>query len=189
MRAVSRVLDVSVQSFVLLDFNAYIGLIDAMGGLDMHIREPITVDPLGPGNTITLEPGVQTLSGEVALAYARNRSTAFDDFDRAARQQEVLMAIRDQVVDFNMLPGLVLKAPELYQELSSGIRTNLTLDQLVRLAWLASQVPEENIRRSAFDFRKDFLYETIETDAGPQAVLILKAEGVRRVKEELFLDQ
>ncbi len=186
MRAISRLLDVPVHYFVLVDFHAFTGLIDAMDGLDMHIREPITVDPLGPGNTVTLEPGVQTLSGEVALAYARNRSTEFDDFDRTSRQQEVLMAIRDQVVDFNMLPGLVLQAPNLYRELSSNIRTNLTLDQSIRLAWLANQVPEENIRRSAFDFRKDFFYETIDTDAGPQAVLILKPEGIRRIKEELF---
>jgi hypothetical protein len=87
----------------------------------------------------------------VALAYARNRYTEFDDFDRAQRQQEVMMAIRNQVVNLNMLPKMVAKAPELYASLSKGIKTNLTLDQIVRLAYLAQQIPPENISKGVID--------------------------------------
>jgi LCP family protein required for cell wall assembly len=186
MRSVSRLVGVPVEYYVLLDFNAFARLVDAMGGLDMHIREEITVDPLGPGNTVTLEPGVQTLSGAVALAYARNRRTENGTFDRAGRQQEVILAIRRQVLDFDMLPGLVARAPALYRQLSAGLRTNLTLDQAVRLAWLAAQVPDEAIRRSVFDLHKDFIYRTIETEGGPQDVLILRPERMKRLREEVF---
>ena len=148
---VENFLGVPVDYYAQIDFNTFVEFIDSMGGLDMKIKNPIKVDPVGPGNTIILEPGTQTLSGAVALAYARNRYTEFDDFDRAQRQQEVMMAIRNQVVNLNMLPTLVAKAPELYASLSKGIRTNLTLDQIVRLAYLAQQIPPENISKGVID--------------------------------------
>ena len=119
---------------------AFVRFIDELGGLDMHIREEITVDPIGPGNTRTLEPGVQTLDGATTLAYARMRYTEGGDFDRSARQMEVIMALRDQILNFNQLPTLIAKSPKLYQELASGIRTNLTLDQVVQLALLAAKI-------------------------------------------------
>ena len=145
---VEQFLGVPIDYYAQVDFNAFVKFIDSLGGLDMKIREAIKVDPVGPGNTIILEPGTQTLSGAVALAYARNRYTKFDDFDRAKRQQEVIMAVRNQVVNLNMIPTLVAKAPQLYKDLSEGIRTNLTLDQVIRLAYLAEQIPPENITKA-----------------------------------------
>jgi LCP family protein required for cell wall assembly len=145
---VENFLGVPIDYYAQVDFNSFVQFIDALGGLDMKIRDPIKVDPIGPGNTIILEPGTQTLSGAVALAYARNRYTKLDDFDRARRQQEVIMAVRNQVVNLNMIPTLVAKAPQLYKELSKGIRTNLTLDQVIRLAYLAEQIPPENITKA-----------------------------------------
>lgn len=147
METVEDFIGVPIQYYAQVDFYAFERFIDSMGGLDMHIREPITVDPLGPGNTVTLEPGVQTLTGAVALAYARQRYTEGGDFDRSRRQQEVIMAIRDQIMNFNMLPTLVAKAPELYAELQAGIHTNLNLSQVIQLAYLAQQIDPANIKR------------------------------------------
>jgi len=50
-----------------------------------------------------------------------------------------------------MLSTLIGKAPTLYKELSSGIRTNLTLDEVIKLALLAKDVPDENIKRGVID--------------------------------------
>jgi LCP family protein required for cell wall assembly len=147
-QTVEQFIGVPVDYYAQIDFNAFVQFIDTLGGLDMKIKEAIKVDPVGPGNTIILEPGTQTLSGAVALAYARNRYTKFDDFDRARRQQEVIMAVRNQVVNLKMVPSLVLKSPQLYKDLSSGIHTNLTLDQVIRLAYLMEQIPPENITKA-----------------------------------------
>src|SRR5574341_494450 len=56
-------------------------------------------------------------------------------------------AARAWVSRFDMLPVLVEKKDQLYKEVSSGVHTNMTLDQVVRLAVMASQVPTENIKR------------------------------------------
>jgi LCP family protein required for cell wall assembly len=186
MKTVQGVVGVPVNYYLLIDFNAFIQFIDDLGGLDMHIREAIVVDPIGPGNTVTLEPGVQTLSGALALAYARNRHTALDDFDRSTRQQEVILAIREQILTFDMLPDLILKAPQLARDLSAGIQTNLTIDQIIRLAWTAGQVPEANIRRSVFDHRQDFIYDTVETSDGLLKILRLKPGRIERLRKEMF---
>lgn len=150
-QTVESFLGVPIDYYAQIDFNTFVEFIDALGGLDMKIKKAIKVDPVGPENTVTLEPGTQTLTGAVALAYARNRYTENDDFDRSERQQEVMMAIRNQVVNLNMLPTLVAKSPELYASMSKGIRTNLTLDDIIRLAYLAQSIPPENIKKGVID--------------------------------------
>lgn len=186
MKTVEGVIGVPIQYYALLDFNSFVRFIDELGGLDMHIREEIEVDPIGPGNTVVLQPGVQTLDGATVLAYARNRKVGDGDFSRSARQQEVIMAIRDQVVTLNMMPTLVSHAPALYQQISSGIRTNLTLDQVIRLAWLALQVDEENIKRGVFDPHTDVQYDSVDTPDGRQDVLIPNPDRIRLLRDEIF---
>ena len=87
------------------------------------------------------------LDGAEALAYARVRKYGGGDFGRAERQQQVALAVIDRVVGFDMIPMLVTKAPSLYLELSEGIRTNMSLDEMISLGWLAVQISKENIRQ------------------------------------------
>jgi polyisoprenyl-teichoic acid--peptidoglycan teichoic acid transferase len=186
MKTVEQFVGVPVDYAALIDFNAFVKFIDTLGGLDMHIKETIKVDPIGPGNTRILQPGVQTLDGATALAYARNRYTEDGDFDRAKRQQEVIMALRNQILNFNQLPVLIQNAPKLYHELSSGIRTNLTLDQVIQLALLAAQIDEKNIQRGVFDPHKDVQYASVMTRDGAASVLVPNPEQIRLLRDRVF---
>ena len=133
-------------------------------------RREMIIDPLGDDNTKTLRPGVQTLDGSLALAYARARKTEGGDFDRAQRQQQVIMAIRDQILRFDMLPTLISKAPVLYNQVSAGVHTNMTLEQAIKLAWLAVQIPEEKINRGVISTPEQVLLATApDGAAGAQA--------------------
>lgn len=185
-KTVEHFLGVPVNYAVLLDFNSVVRVIDELGGLDMHIREEITVDPIGPGNTVTLEPGVQPLDGATVLAYARMRYTNDGDFDRSKRQQEVIMALREQILTFNQLPMLIAKAPALYSELSSGIKTTLSLDQMIQLAVLATQVKEEDIKRGVFDPHKDVGYASVDSSEGRMDVLVPNPDQIRILRDEIF---
>jgi LCP family protein required for cell wall assembly len=185
-KTVELFLGVPVDYVALIDFKSFVRFVDELGGLDMHIREEITVDPIGPGNTKKLEPGVQALDGATVLAYARMRYTKDGDFDRSKRQQEVIMALRNQVVQFNQLPMLVSKAPKLYEELSSGIRTNLSLDQAIQLAWLAVQIDEKNIKKGVFDPHKDVGYAAVVTSEGRADVLVPNPDQIRLLRDSIF---
>lgn len=164
-RTVSQLLGVRVDYYARLDFRAFERVIDEIGGVFLEIEEEIVVDPIGPGNTVLLKPGRQKLDGPLALAYARSRITTGGDFDRSRRQQEVMMALRREVLKLDRLPRLVLKAPVLYNELSEGIVTNLTLEQAVQLAWLLPQIDAEDIHTAVIgpnqvraDFTEDGQY-------------------------------
>ena len=186
MKTVEQFIGVPVDYAALVDFYSFVKFIDTLGGLDMKIRTPLKIDPIGPGNTRTLEPGTQTLDGQAVLAYARNRYTADGDFDRSTRQQEIIIALRNQIVNFNQLPMLISKAPQLYQDMSSGIRTNLTLDQMVRLASLATQIDVKNIHKGVFDPHKDVQYASVVTSEGRADVLVPNPDQIRILRDQVF---
>ncbi len=147
VKTVEQFLGVPINYYAQIDFEAFVRFIDEIGGVKIDVPEQIKIDLLGDNNTKVLKPGVQVLPGEWALAYARARYTEGGDFARAARQQQVIFAIRDRILSFDMLPTLIQKAPVLYQQLSSGIHTNMSLDEVIKLAVLASQVPKEQIKQ------------------------------------------
>ena len=90
--------------------------IDELGGIHLLPPEEITVDPIGPGNTVVLKAKPQLLDGPTALAYARARSTEGGDFDRADRQQRVILSIRDRIIDLGVT-AMIAKAPQIYADL------------------------------------------------------------------------
>ncbi len=183
MATVEELLGVPIDYYAQVDFGAFVRFIDEIGGVKIDVPERITIDPLGDNNTKTLQPGVQTLPGELALAYARARKTEGGDFDRAQRQQQVIMAIRNRIASRDMLPTLISKAPQLYQEIASGINTNLSLEQAIQLAWLAQQIPPDNIRRGVIAPPDQVLLVT--TVEGDQ-VLKPIADKIRETRDAVF---
>jgi hypothetical protein len=166
----------------LIDFQAFEKFIDEIGGLDITVPKKVRVDPID-GDVVILWKGKHHLDGKTALAYARARSTSGVDFDRAKRQQQVIMAMRDKILSADMLPTLIGRASALYQELSKGIQTNLGLDQVIQLAWLAQQVPGESIKRGAIGTEHVTFSKPPE---GNDDVLKPRAEQIRILRDEIF---
>ncbi len=187
MQTVEELLGVPIDYYAQIDFEAFIRFIDEIGGVKVTIPEKIVVDPMAHGkknNTKTLQPGTQTLDGELALAYARARHTSGGDFDRAQRQQQVIMGIRNQILNFNLLPTLIAKSGTLYNEMSQGIHTNMSLDQALRLAWLASQIPEEQIKKGIIGPPDQVSFAT--SPDGEQQVLKPITDKIRILRDEIF---
>ena len=109
-RTVEEFLGVPIDFYAQVDFQAFVDFVDHINGIKVTFDEPYTVDRRGPGNTVTLEPGTYVLDGEYALAMARDRKSELDDFDRSNRQMQVIMLIRDRILEFNQLPTLVMNA-------------------------------------------------------------------------------
>lgn len=184
MKTVEKLMGVPINYYAQIDFNAFVKFIDEIGGIKLDIKEPIKVDLLGDNTQKKLKPGVQVLNGQIALAYARARYTENGDFDRARRQQDVVMAIRNQMLRFDNLPRMIAKAPVLYQELSKGVRTNLSLDQVIRLAWFAKDIPEENIKRAIIGSDQVTFFKS------PDGLDALKPmpDQIRIIRDQLFAD-
>ncbi len=140
---------IRINYYAMIEFDVFTRLVDEIGGIDINVPKTID-DPSYPDNEygyspFHIEAGLQHLDGATALKYARTRH-ADSDFYRAQRQQDILFAIRDKVLRLDMLPTLVEKAPVLYASLQQSIDTDLSLDQMLRLAVLAKDIPRDNIR-------------------------------------------
>jgi hypothetical protein len=140
------------------------------------------VSLVGKAGSFELKPGVQTLDGPTLLAYVRNRYTDGNDFARSQRQQEVIMTIRDEILQLNMLPTLIAKAPALYQELAGGVHTNLTLDQIIKLAILAESLDRSRIHTVVIDSTD--VMDTYSSDG--QAILIPIPDRIRIRRDEVY---
>ncbi|MBN1431017.1 MAG: LCP family protein [Anaerolineae bacterium] len=159
-------LGVRVNHYALIEFDVFITLVDEIGGLDINVPRAI-YDANYPNQNYGYDPfyieaGLQHLDGSTALKYSRTRATPGSDFDRAVRQQDILLAIRDKVLSLDMLPTLIEKAPTLYASLQQSIDTDLSLDQMMRLAVLMKDVPRENIRTGVIGADYVISYETPE---------------------------
>lgn len=183
MKTVENFLGVPIQYYAVIEFSAFERAIDEIGGIDVWVHEDIKISPIGKPSR-WLEGGKgHHLNGADALAYARARKTEGGDFDRARRQQQVALAILDRVVGFDMVPTLVRKAPALYQEVASGIRTNLTFEQMLRLGLLAVQIPEENIKRGVIAPPEMVTFVTLPDGA---QVLRPVPDKIRQLRDEIF---
>lgn len=132
MATVENLLGVDVNYYALLEFQTFERMIDELGSVDVLVPEEMKISPIGE-QSFWLEAKPYHFDGAETLAYARARKTEGGDFDRAARQQQVVMAVRDTIFELDSIPTLLAKAPILYSELASGIHTNLNFDEMVSL--------------------------------------------------------
>jgi LCP family protein required for cell wall assembly len=103
--AVEYVTGLEIQSYVMVDMSAFESLVDALGGVDINVKQRL---PIGGQNDDLsdvlgwIEAGPQHMDGNTALWYARSRHTT-SDYDRMQRQREVQNAILKQVEPANVL--------------------------------------------------------------------------------------
>ena len=182
MQTVENLIGVPVQYYAVIEFSAFERFIDEIGGIEILVPERMKVSPLGR-DSYWLDAKSYLMDGPEALAYARARKTEGGDFDRAERQQQVLMAVRDQVLELDMVATLLGRAPALYQDLRQGVQTNLSLDQLVALGLLAAQVDLQDISRGVIAPP-----EMVLLDTHLDGAMVLKPvpDQIRALRDAIF---
>jgi len=188
MNTVQYNFGIPVQYYVRLNFTGFEKIIDLIGGVNICVPQAID-DPEYPDSGVGYEPlhidaGCQPMDGRLALKYARTRHTELGDFDRAHRQQQVILAVRDKVTQSEMLPALIGQAGNLIQTLGDSVRTNLTLDQLMALAGLASKIDLKNIQSLVIEPGMTLSY-LAPTDP-PQSVLIPIRDEIRQLRDRFL---
>jgi len=182
IQTVQDLIGIDINYYCQIDFAAFENFINEIGGIDVNVPYELTVDPIGPHNTVTLPQGIQHLDGPTALAYARNRETIGSDFDRADRQQQVVLAIFDQITSLGALPKLIANSPTIYNNLRSGIHTNLNLKETISLVWTVAQLPRENIKKGIIGPNE----VTISVSPDGMDILIPDMDAVRTVRDQVF---
>lgn len=143
--AIGALLGIEIHYYAQVDFFGFVKLIDAVGGVDINVRKSFydeTYDGLGVNPKGVrgwgVEAGLQHFDGWEALAYARVRKPAGEsDFTRAARQQEVMVALRNRVMEDG---SLLMNLPALLAALGDLVKTDIPTDRLPDLAAVADEM-------------------------------------------------
>jgi polyisoprenyl-teichoic acid--peptidoglycan teichoic acid transferase len=193
MKTISHFIGVPVDYYVQVDFDTFIDVIDLLGGVDVYNDETLMLDPVSHGKDYPKVKltccGLRHLNGRVALAYARCRhqeqGCSDGDMGRARRQQKVIFAIRDKVMDPESFPSLLSQAPELYNTFSEGIQTNLTLDDAIRLAVLVQDIPRDQIQNAVID---NSMVQFDNVILGGQNASVMKPipDRIRILRDQIF---
>lgn len=142
MSTIERNFGIPTQGYVRVDFSGFKGIIDALGGIDVTVDCDLTDELIQRYfGVYTLEAGEYHMNGEQALYYARSRKTT-DDFDRARRQQRVLVAVRNRVLSANLIPRI----PALWLAMRGVIDTNLDANQILDLARLGITFDSKDLK-------------------------------------------
>jgi LCP family protein required for cell wall assembly len=173
-----------IHYYLRVNFAAFQQVIDAIGGVDIYVEREID-DPLYPDMNYGYDPlripaGWQHMDGTLALKYARTRHGS-SDFERMHRQQQLMLAVRDKVANLSLLPKLLPRAHDLAQTLGNSIQTDLTLDQLLRLAQLGSEIERARIRTASIDETMTSSWTT------PQGAMVLVPDRTRMAVLHTFI--
>lgn len=179
-------LGIPIDYYLTVDFQAFVEVVDLLGGIMINAPEAIN-DPTYPDACYGYDPfnlpaGQYRMDGQTALKYARTRATLGGDVDRAARQQEVVLALRNQATQLDNLPQLIVSAPQLWRSFQDNVNTNLSLEQMLQLGQLARELPPENIRNVVIDYN----YVEPSTTPDGQQVLIPIMSSIRQLRDDLF---
>jgi LCP family protein required for cell wall assembly len=174
-------LGIPIHYYALINFVGFKKLVDALGGLTIDVPKDI-YDPTFPSDNYGYKPlriakGRQHMTGQQALDYARTRHVD-NDFGRMKRQQQVLMAIKDQALRIDVLT----KIPALWLAKDNVAQTDLTLQDVFTLAQMARDIKADGIQNAVIG---DAETQDWTTPSGAM-VLLPDRSRIRKVVEPMF---
>jgi LCP family protein required for cell wall assembly len=186
--AVGTLLGIRIHYYAEIDFFGFVKLVDAVGGVDVNVTKAFydeEYDGLGVNAENVqgwgVEVGPQHFNGWEALAYSRARKADGEsDFTRAARQQEVLLALREKIMaDGSLLANL----PQLLEAFGDLVKTDLPTDRLPDLAAIADEMDPGAIYRTVL---KKPLIKTGGIDPTYGSIQVADLAAILEVARQLF---
>ena len=143
IESVEQLTGLPVNHYVELDFDGFPGIVDSLGGVDIDV--PKAIDSQYPEGTqwtqVHFDAGLQHMDGERALVYVRVRYSD-DDFQRMGRQQQFMQALQQKLTS----PVNLLKMPAVGPAIIGDMTTDMSTNDLIRLAWSKYRTPDGNSR-------------------------------------------
>ena len=138
VEAVNELCDVEISHYAEINFEGMQALVDALGGVEVNVPDRID-DPKAAD--FVIEPGLQVLNGEQALAFCRSRAYADGDYTRMRHQRIFLAALANTILnkmDVGSLPGII-------NSLSNMVVTDLGIQDIINLVNAMRGMDTDNI--------------------------------------------
>ena len=128
INTIQNYFDTHIDYYAKINFKGLVKLVDAVGGVEIDVQQTLCTDNSNREGDVCIDPGYQTLNGEQALVYARNRKAlANGDFGRGQHQQEIIMALINKMKNITE----VTKFMDILNTVSDNLDTNLTTKQIL----------------------------------------------------------
>jgi LCP family protein required for cell wall assembly len=143
----SYLLGIPIHYYAAVDLDGFREMIDAVGGVRVNVERDIADGSyawLDGTHGFYLSAGVHVLDGNTALAFVRSRKGAGDnDFTRASRQQQLLIALRAKLTD----PTTIGHLPDVLAIAARTIRTDFPPERLSEMISLSKEIDSKAIQR------------------------------------------
>ncbi|HHW39068.1 MAG TPA: LCP family protein [Bacillales bacterium] len=140
-RTVKENFDIDVQYYAIVNFDGFSNVVDVLSpnGVNIDVEKRMKYTDRAGGLYINFQPGLQRLNGKELLEYARFRHDAESDFGRVRRQQQVISAVKDEMISIN---GLA-KLPKMIGTVIPYIDTNISNKKILALGTNFLMNPKE----------------------------------------------
>ncbi|MDF2724272.1 MAG: transcriptional regulator, partial [Paenibacillus sp.] len=182
MKTVSDLVGLPIQYYVYTDFQGFMALVDAIGGIELDVEKDMNYrDSVEPEFDIKLKKGVQKLDGKSALQYVRFRHDALSDFARTERQRKFMTALAGELQSSSS----IFRLPTILNKIDPYITTNLAITDMIKLGSLAFDVKAQGL--GGVQIPPSKLLE--EDNIGGASVLTVKPADLQKfVQEQLVAE-
>ncbi len=177
-QVVSNVLGIPIQYYARADFSGFKKAVDTLGGVSLDVTTPLQ-DSEYPCDYderracgFSMKAGVQVVRGDMALKYVRCRKgNCGNDFGRAARQQQVLVAMRTKALSLDTLANPA-KVSDLLDTIGNHAKTDLSLEEMQNLAGILKDASANKVVTKVIDDEATGLVHS--TSIGGASVVVPK---------------
>jgi len=171
---------------VRIDFAGFKELVDTVGGIDIYLDKPFSEPTQFEGENalnFSLPAGKNHIDGQKALFFVRARY-ASSDFERAKRQQQVLIALKDKLLSLGTLTDFG-KVNNILNVLGDDVRTDMDIDEMKNFFNLANSMENPQIKQKVFDTSEEgLLYSTkADTPEGKTYILLPTGGNYDKIRE------
>ena len=173
---------IDIHHYIEIDFQGFAHVVDLLApeGISVDLTPDIIAD-MG----MQKKPGIQKLHGRELLDYARFRHDAQSDFGRIARQQEVLLALKNTLFSQISTFQGIMTLPQLARDLSEYVSTDLSIEEVIKFASELSLHPIEKVETLRIPVENGFINKRVE-HAG--LVLELKEEMNQEAMKSFLIE-
>ena len=148
IKTIENYFDTSIDYYAKINFKGLVKLVDSLGGVEVDVEQELCTDDSNRTGVVCIHPGLQTLNGEQALVYARNRKQlANGDFGRNYHQQIIVMALMNKVKEIKDATQFM----DLLNTVSNSVDTNFTTKQILSFYNVAKDIIKKSMSSEEAD--------------------------------------
>ncbi|MDY2908576.1 MAG: LCP family protein [Candidatus Faecimonas sp.] len=148
MQTIEDYFGINIDYYAKINFKGLVKLVNAVGGVEVNVdaNQTLCTDDSSRGGQVCIDPGLQTLNGEQALVYARNRKQLVNgDFGRGQHQQEIILALMDKMKTITSVSTFM----DIMNTVSNSLDTNLTTKQILSFYNLGKDIVKRSASKEA----------------------------------------